>query len=106
MSKARDTENYPTIEKLKRQADMFSNVMSEIKNQYREITVGDVPEDRIVRIRFPNLEAEERINKLYSKEYGRMLSDPDLKTEDELLSIMEERGVWTDEHEKKLTAIR
>jgi len=96
----------PILEKLKKQSEMYEGIVSEIKNQYREIPVGIPPDGMTVRIKFPDLEAEEKMNVAYSKSYGELLSDPNIKTEDELLTIMDERGVWTDKSDERIEALR
>jgi hypothetical protein len=96
----------PTVAKLRRQMQAYDSVVKEINTQYREFKVGGDPKDRIIRIRFPGLEDEEKVNRLYSKVYGEMLEDSDLKTEDEILEIMKTRKIWTDEKEKRLDLLR
>lgn len=96
---------------LQNTARKYESVVQEITKQYREFTLGRIDsegraKDKIVRIRFPDLEADAEAGDIYQLVYGEMIDDPKRKTEDEILRIMEKRGVWTKEHEKRTEVVR
>lgn len=104
--KREETKGNAVINKLKRQAESFESIITEINRQYREIEIGAEPENKTLRIRWPNLETEEKISRAYAKEYGKMLNDPDMKTQEELLAIMEKRNVWGPDKENKIEQLK
>jgi len=96
---------------LKKTAKSYETVVQEVIKQYRDITIGRVSdegkaEDKTIRIRFPTLQAEEEAASIYNRVFGELLEDPKRKTEDEILRMMGERGVWTEAQEDRMEAVR
>lgn len=100
-------ENHPTFKKIKNRSKKFLDASTEIINQHREFKVTrEDGNEKPIRILPPSPKTESIVSEKYSKIYGKLLEDSDVKTEDEILSLMEKRKIWDNNKTKRLEGLQ
>lgn len=106
VKKRREFVDNPTIKKLTRRLDKFSNSIPELIRQYREFTVGSVPNDRTIRVYFPSPKDDSEISMVQSKMWGKLIREEELQTEAEVLESLKKRKIWSDEKENRIKSLQ
>lgn len=104
--KRREFVDNPVIQKIQKRIDKFAGVIPELTQQYREFTVGSVPNDRVIRVYFPTPKDDSDIALIQSRRWGKLVKEEDLQTENEIIEIMKKRGLWSDLNEKKMKSLQ
>lgn len=96
----------PVVNKIKRRAEKYASSVTEIISQYREFTIGKDETLKTLRVYFPTPKIETEASKMQAKVWGKLIGDEELKTEAEILNILEARGVWDESKDAKIESLK
>jgi len=96
----------PVFARIKSENEKYINSAADVIQQYREFKVPGAEEDRILRVHYPSPLVETQVNQTYSKTYGRLLQDEDFLPEAQIIESMKKRGIWSDEHDTKISRLQ
>jgi hypothetical protein len=97
----------PTYQKIKKRALAFIESIPERLEQRRVFRVGSIPHERILCVIAPTPKIIAESSKSKSKFYSDLLREENgLMLEKELLNIMIERSVWSEEKNKRLEDLK
>lgn len=88
--------------------EVKNNKEQELKNALEETITGsrifEVNGFGLVKVRFPTIEESNMADYYYTKAYNKALKD-DIPTNDEMEKIIRQKGLWTEDDDKKLKEI-